>query len=133
MLGLFKKCVPLTLMIIGLLCFVTQMLLYHYLLSHSPTSPNQTTGEIYQLNNHGHVFYVTISQGYLQYCLSLAFIVFAFGGAALREHWHVKLLSDNLLKPNASVFQRVLHTRILFIILVVIIIAVILNSISIKL
>jgi len=122
-----KKYVPVIMFVLGFMAFVVYFTLFNYYLAYAPSSPNITTGEIYQLNNHGYFFYVTISQGYLLYYLSLAFIVLAFGGAALREHLHIELISDRLIKPTDNHFYKLIHTRMLLIVFVAFIVFILLG------
>jgi hypothetical protein len=129
---ILKKYIPTTLMMLGGLSFITQISFFEYLLSCSPTAPNYITGEVYQLNNHGYYFYVTTFQGYLQYYLDIAFIILAFGGAALREHWHVDLISEHLIKPTDSHFNKIIHTRTLLIVFVISIVFILLSYLRYK-
>jgi hypothetical protein len=84
-----KKFVVVAMIAAGFTAFVLKLGLFFYWLSYGPTLPRPETGQIYPLNNHGHIFYVTQAQSVLQDCLMYAFLVFAFGGAILNGYWKV--------------------------------------------
>jgi hypothetical protein len=82
-----KKTIVISLVTIGLLSFITQLLLFFYLMEYAPKEPNTSTGEIFPLNNHGYIFYVVKIQSILQDLLFYAFIIFFFGAALLEQRW----------------------------------------------
>ena len=47
---------------IGLAGFVASFVFYDHLMHTSPTTPNPATRQVYELNQHGYLFYVTSSQ-----------------------------------------------------------------------
>ena len=47
---------------IGLAGFVASSVFYDHLMHISPTTPNPATRQVYELNQHGYLFYVTSSQ-----------------------------------------------------------------------
>ena len=82
-----KKIIGKSLMIVGLLSFILQLLLFFYLMEYAPTKPNSASGEIYPLNNHGYIFYVTKSQSILQDALFYTFFVFIIAALILKQLW----------------------------------------------
>src|SRR5207247_1585129 len=46
---------------IGLAAFVASFVFYDHLMHISPTTPNPATSQVYELNQHGYLFYVTSS------------------------------------------------------------------------
>jgi hypothetical protein len=79
----------LTMVPVGVAAFILKLALFFYWLAHNPTAPRPEVGEIYPLNNHGHIFYVTQTQSSLQDWLMGIFYVFAFGGGILNFYWKV--------------------------------------------
>jgi hypothetical protein len=49
-------------MAIGIAGFVASFVFYGHLMHISPTVPNPATCQVYELNQHGHLFYVTSGQ-----------------------------------------------------------------------
>ncbi len=84
-----RKAVVISLIIIGLSAFILKLFLFYFLMSKCPVSPIVSTGQIYPLNNHGYIFYVTRIHAFLQDILMYAFIIFGFGGALLNLRWKV--------------------------------------------
>jgi hypothetical protein len=97
-----KKAIVISLVTVGLLSFITKLLLFFYLLQYAPKEPNPVTGAIYPLNNHGYFFYVVKNQSLLQDYLFYAFFIFAFGGAILGQRWKTfrNLFDEMPKKPN---------------------------------
>ena len=94
-----KKYIVISMLSIGITSFAVKLLLFYYLLGISPQTPNLSTGEIYALNNHGHIFYVTKTQNIIQDATFYIFIVLAFGAAFLNLRWKaIANPHDNLPK-----------------------------------
>ena len=94
----FKKVLVIAMATIGICSFVAKLLLFFYWNEHAPTTPNLANGQVYPLNNHGYVFYVTSAQHYLQDGLLYMFMIFAFGAAILNIRW--KVIRNQYEKPN---------------------------------
>ena len=58
----WKKGVAVACVALAIGAFASEQFYWHHLLNTSPTSTNPTTGQIYQLNEHGYFFYVTAAQ-----------------------------------------------------------------------
>lgn len=82
-----KKTLVIGLMSIGILSFILKLILFFYLQGNSPRIPNISTFQIYPLNNHGYIFYVTKIQSLVQDILFDAFFLFAVGSAILEIRW----------------------------------------------
>ena len=94
-----KKALVISLLSIGLLCFIVKLILFFYLQGISTQTPNIATGKIYPLNNHGYIFHVTRLQSLLQDILFAAFFIFAFGAAILELRWKtIRNLFDEMPK-----------------------------------
>jgi hypothetical protein len=73
----WKKGVAVACAALAVGAFATEQFYWHHLLNTSPTSTNPTTGQIYQLNEHGYFFYVTAAQRAVRI---ICLIVFAVAG-----------------------------------------------------
>jgi hypothetical protein len=82
-----KKIMVIGLMSIGVTCFVLYLTLFHYYMGISPQRPSMEYGQLYPLNNHGYIFYVTKNQALWQDILWYTFFVFALGGGLLEVKW----------------------------------------------
>jgi hypothetical protein len=95
----YKRMVVIGFVAIGLACFALKLVLFYYYQGISPQIPNPTNGQIYPLNNHGYIFYVTTNQNLWQDILWYAFFVFAIGGGFLEARWKaIKNIYDELPK-----------------------------------
>jgi len=83
----YKKIIVISSVAIGLTSFAVKLLLFYYFMSISPQQANPMTGQIYTLNNHGYIFYVTKAQNLWQDILWYAFFAFAIGGGLLEVRW----------------------------------------------
>jgi hypothetical protein len=74
---------------IGIASFFASVMLYHHLMSVSPTVPILATNQIYQLNQHGYLFYVS----HQQYVLFRVLMIGGWGlgvfAAILNYRWKV--------------------------------------------
>src|SRR6266536_5271812 len=62
---------------------------YFYFRNVAPTRPNSATGQVYEVNNHGYVFYLNKQQAILAFIpCGLAVIAFVTG-AILESRWKV--------------------------------------------
>ena len=61
-----RKVLVITLAGIGITLFIIKYLTWQHLVSVSPTSANPLTGQLYPLNDHGDIFYVTKGENMLQ-------------------------------------------------------------------
>lgn len=73
----------------GFASFALKMILFYYLMQVSPQVSNLATGQVWPLNNHGYIVYITRSQNILQYALFYAFVVLGVAAAILNFHWNV--------------------------------------------
>ncbi|MGA3286139.1 MAG: hypothetical protein ABSD46_01790 [Bacteroidota bacterium] len=74
---------------IAVLLFVLKWILFFHLQDISPTTPNNITGEICPISNHGYIFYVTQWQSYLQFYLLIIPLLFGFIATLLDRRWKV--------------------------------------------
>lgn len=75
----FRKTLTIALLVLGITAFVVHYICWYYLLKNSPTLPNPATGQLYVLNEHGYLFFVTRFQKALGY---VCMFVYAFAGVA---------------------------------------------------
>jgi hypothetical protein len=78
-------------MAIGVAGFVASFAFYDHLMHISPTAPNPATRQVYELNQHGHLFYVTSSQHSTFFTLLLSgwwlmFVAVVLSQLAKRRH-----------------------------------------------
>jgi hypothetical protein len=76
---------------IGLGAFVASFVFYDHLMRISPTTPNPATRQVYELNEHGYLFYVTRTQHSIFFTLlvggcGLIFIASVLAQLAKRRH-----------------------------------------------
>ena len=76
---------------IGVAGFVASLAFYDHLMHISPTAPNPATRQVYELNEHGYVFYVTSIQHSTFFTLLLSgwgliFVAVVLSQLAKRRH-----------------------------------------------
>ncbi len=64
-------------------------LYYFYFQNGAPTKPNPITGQIYQVNNHGYYFYLTLKQKTIAFIPCIIAVVSFCLGAILEKCWKV--------------------------------------------
>jgi len=80
---------------VGCATFLASLLYFLYLSGNSPIMPNPSTGQIFQLNNHGHIFYVRAWEsvlnnfGFVSLICTALFGAYkkAWAGASLNLSW----------------------------------------------
>jgi hypothetical protein len=82
-----KKVMVICFVTLALACFVLKLILYYHFMDTSPQTPNIATNQVYPLNNHGYIFYVTMNQNLWQDILWYAFFVFGLAGGILEARW----------------------------------------------
>ena len=88
-----RKVMVTVLAVIGFGSMLSSFALYQHLLHVSPTKPRDLTKQTYELNEHGHLFYVTETQYYLFHCLLFGGGVVFVIAAILNQEW--KALRDS--------------------------------------
>lgn len=80
---------------LGVLSFISWTLFlylhyYHYQIQNiAPIKPNHDSGQIYEVNNHGYIFYLTLKQEIISFIPCIA-AIFGFGLFAVLE-WRWKI------------------------------------------
>jgi len=75
-------------MVTALVSFALKLFLFYYLMDISPRTPNIATGQVWPLNNHGYIVYITRSQNIVQYVLFYAFIALGLAAGGLNIRWN---------------------------------------------
>ena len=84
----YRRLIVIVLATVGLTGFFVSFGVFHHLQNVSPTKPFAAAGQIYQLNDHGYLFYVTREQ-YLLFHMLLGGIVLGTLAAILNYRWKV--------------------------------------------
>ncbi len=84
-----KKIIVIACISTAALSFAFSLGLFFHLQNVSPKVPNNISGEIYPLNDHGYIFYVTEFYCYLHYSSMIISLPLAACGFMLNERWHV--------------------------------------------
>ena len=77
-------------MAIDLATFLASFVFYYHLMQISPTAPNPAARQLYELNEHGHLFYVTRGQHSTFFALLLGGWGLGFVGIVLRQLWRLR-------------------------------------------
>jgi hypothetical protein len=85
---IYRKITIISLVATACACFALKLILFFYLMEVSPRVPNLATGQVWPLNNHGYIVYITRSQNILQYALFYAFVVLGVAAGILNFHWN---------------------------------------------
>ena len=80
----------------GVVSFVLSIPFFYYLRNTSPIAPDQATGRVYELNDHGHKFYVTITETVVFHTLVIGGWCLAACGGAIKL---LNLSSNNRPPP----------------------------------
>ena len=92
-----RKCIVVVLGNLAVAAFVAALLLFVWWCEYSPTDPRTDTGEIYPLEQHGDVFYVTRVQHRVFAGLLASFAVLGVAAAFLNVRWNaIKRAYDNV-------------------------------------
>ena len=82
-----KKYILITIITLAITSFVAKLILFYYLMGISPQAPNPSTGEIYALNNHGYIFYVSRTQNIIQDATFYGSMALALCAYLLNSRW----------------------------------------------
>jgi len=84
-----KKKLLIGLVIISSSAFILHFIFFYYLMGKSPQAPNIATGQIYPLNNHGSIFYVTRIQNLIETNTFLVFFYLMLVWVVLEYKWGI--------------------------------------------
>jgi TRAP-type C4-dicarboxylate transport system permease small subunit len=82
-----RKLLVVSLASVAAFAFLLAIGSYSYWLRHSPSQPRADTGQIYALNQHGYLFYVTYAQSRVFSALLVVFGVFGLAAGVLNLRW----------------------------------------------
>jgi len=73
---------------------------YYYYARITPEKYDAATGHIFEVNNHGHIFYLDATQNLLTYIPLVVGVIFFFASLLLERRWKIyKEINELRLKP----------------------------------